>query len=493
MLVFLGSSYGMLLIIALNMCIFVIENLPIIKMKKTRTSLALAGVILGVCSWAQTPVLDLQECLRIALSESPTIKVADLEVERMDYTKKETIGQLLPTVDFGASYNRSLAKQVMYMNMDFGSLGGGSSEEEIPQSRASKSDGGIKVGLDNSYSVGFSAALPLIAPQLWKSLSISDSQILRSVETAMQSRQNLVNQVKSAFYSLLLAKDSKKVIQESYDMAKLTYETYSKQFSYGAASEYDVLRTSVAMKNIEPELMQADVAIRQARLQLIILMGMNTDFEFEVTDKLSNYEKTMYEETLSINPDYANNADLRILDVDVQTLKKTVDLQKLAFTPTLALTANYNWTSMSNGNPFRNFRWNPYSSLGLSLSFPIFQGGQRVNRLKQAKVQLTELQLQRENLERSIAMQVDLALDNVQVNVKQIASCSESVSQAQRAYDIMVKSFDIGAASYLNLRDSELGLTRARLAYYQAIYNYLIARSELELLLGSAPEASLSK
>lgn len=456
--------------------------------------MAFAGAMFCVCSLAQAPVLDLQDCLRIALSESPTVKVADLEVERMDYSKKETLGQLLPTIDFGASYNRTLAKQVMYMSMDFGSLGGGGNTDETPSSRASgTSDGGIKVGLDNSYSVGFNAALPLIAPQLWKSLSISDSQILRSVEAALQSRQNLVNQVKSAFYALLLANDSRKVIQESYDMAKLTYETYSKQFNLGAASEYDVLRTSVAMKNIEPELMQADVAIRQARLQLLILMGMKADFDFEVTDRLSNYERTMYSETLSINPDYANNADLRLLDIDLRTLKNTVSLHKLAFAPTLALTANYNWTSMSNGNLFRNFRWNPYSSLGLSLSFPIFQGGQRVSRLKQAKVQLAELQLQRENLERSVAMQVELAMDNIQVNVKQIASCSESVEQAQRAYDIMVKSFDIGAASYLNLRDSELGLTRARLAYYQAIFNYLIARSELELLLGTAPEANLSK
>lgn len=50
----------------------------------------------------------------------------------------------------------------------------------------------------------------------------------------------------------------------------------------------------------------------------------------------------------------------------------------------------------------------------------------------------------------------------------------------------MKRSFDIGAASYLDLRDSELALTRSRLAYYQAIYNYLVAQSDLELLLGNA-------
>lgn len=71
-------------------------------------------------------VMPLDSCIAIALSDNPTIKIADMEVTRLDYSRKETLGQLLPTVDFGASYNRMLAKQVAYMNMDrFGSMGGG--------------------------------------------------------------------------------------------------------------------------------------------------------------------------------------------------------------------------------------------------------------------------------------------------------------------------------------------------------------------------------
>ena len=94
---------------------------------------------------------------------------------------------------------------------------------------------------------------------------------------------------------------------------------------------------------------------------------------------------------------------------------------------------------------------------------------------------------QRENLERTVDMQVKVAIDNIKMNVKQIASCAESVGQAERAHSIQEQSFDIGATSYLNLRDSELALTQARLAYNQAIYNYLVAHSNLELLLGNAP------
>lgn len=458
--------------------------------KNISVGLMLLSVPMLAC--AENVKLSLDECLAIALSDNPTVKVADMEVERLDYSKKEVIGQLLPTVDFGANYNRTLEKQTMYMNMDgFGDFGGagdgdGESGEASSHSRAGGGgNGGIKVGLDNSWSLGFQASLPLIAPQLWKSVAVSDTQILRSLEAARQSRQNLVDQVKSAYYGLLLAQDSRIVIQESYDMARLTHETYVKQAAAGAASDYDVLRTSVAMKNIEPEIIQADIAIKQARLQLLVLMGVDSAFEFEAAAKLADYEQTMYDEVFALEANYSNNADLRLLDIDTKLLEQQVAMKKLAFVPTLSLTANYNWTSMSNGSPVKNFRWSPYSMVGVTLSVPLFHGGSRWNSLKAASIQAKEMKWQRANLERSIAMQVDIAIDNIKLNVKQIASSSESVTQADRAHTIMEKSFEIGAASYLDLRDSELSLTRARLAYYQAIYNYLIAGSKLELLMGN--------
>ena len=446
---------------------------------------------------ARAAELSLDDCLRIALSESPTVKVAEMDITRVDYLKKNNLAELLPQISFGAQYSRMLAKQVAYMNMSgFGSLGGSTSggedegdngESGTPAAPASKGRGnGIKMGLDNSYSMGFSASMPLVAPQLWASMKLSDAQILQSVEQARASKLDLVAQVKQAYYTLLLANDSKRVIQQSYDMAALTYDIYSKRYSAGDASEYDVLRTSVAMKNVEPQLLQADIAIKQAKLQLMVLMGVDASQDLQFKGELSDYEKTMYEDVMALPTDYSLNTSLRQNELQQNTLDQSVRVNKMAWYPTLALTANYNWTSSSDGSPFKNFRWNPYSVVGLNLSIPLFTGGRRNNNIRMAEIQATQNRLQRENIERSVSMQAKLAVDNIQLNVRQIASCSESVGQADRAHTIMQQSFDIGAASYLNLRDSELALTQSRLTYYQAIYNYLVATNDLELLMGTA-------
>lgn len=436
---------------------------------------------------AQERVLTLDECIYIALSENPTVKVADLEVVKVRYSRQETLAALLPNVSFSGQYNRTLKKQVAYMNLD--GFGGGDTEGEAPTEEAgeSRGDKGFEMGLDNSYSMGFSASMPLIAPQMWASMKLSDVEIESAVEKSRASRLDMVNQVKNAYYALLFAIDSKRTVQQSYDMARTTYESYVNRQAVGDASEYDVLRASVAMQNIEPELYQCEIAIRQARLQLAILMGMDVNTPFTVAGDLEQYSTDMYEHALSLQADLTNNTQLIQNQIQMRQLRQTLSYQRAAWYPTLSVTGNYMWNSSSNGSPFSNFRWTPYSVVGLQLTIPLYTGGARYSRVRQAQVALDQMEFTRHDLTRSLTSQAVLAIDNINLNVKQVASSQLSVSQAERAHTIQQQSFEIGATTYLDLRDSELSLTRARLSYLQAIYNYLVANSNLELLLGNAP------
>lgn len=413
---------------------------------------------------AHEVTLSLDECVAIALDSSPTVKVADLEVKRVDYSKKEAIGSLFPQINFSLSYQRSIELQTIRMDM------GGESQK-------------LKMGSDNTWNTGFSASLPLIAPSLWKQIRISDTQILSNLEAARSSRLELVNNINKAYYALMLAISSREVIKENYDIALFNANLYEKQFQQGTASEYDVLRSSVQVKNIEPELLQADISVRQCRLQLIVLMGIGSELEITPSQSLDELQRDMYSHTVG-NLSLEGNSSLRSLELSQRMARQTVDLRRFAFLPTLSASFNLNWLSLSNGSPFRNQEFSPYSTVGFTLSLPIFTGGSRYNSVRQAKVQALELELQRENLVNTLRMQVDLALDNINKESRQIETSAEGVRQAEKAHEIMQKSFEIGAATYLELRDSELALTSSKLTYLQSIYNYLISVSELDMLLG---------
>ena len=416
---------------------------------------------------SDTVMLSVDDCVKIALNENPTIKIADMEITRIDYSKKETIGQLFPNISFSAAYSRTLAKQTMYMN------NGG-------QTMA------IKMGRDNTHNAGFSASMPLVSVALWKSIKLSDNQILQNIEASRTSRISLINQVKNAYYALLLAYDSHAVLVENHATAKVNADIYEKKFKNGTASEFDVLRSSVAVKNIEPSIIEAENSIRSLELQLKVLMGMDVNHNIKPNTSLSDFKSTMYADVMAMNSDLSMNSDLRKLDLQTDYLKKAVDVQKASWLPTLSATIGYNWYSMSDGSPFKNFTWSPNSSVGLSLSWTLFNGGQRYYKQKQAELSYKEMAWQRDNLSRTLEMQRQIQLDNIQKNVKQIETCTASVEQAVKANQIQEKSFKIGASTYLDLRDSEDALMSSKLAYYQAIYNYLVAKSDLELLLGNA-------
>lgn len=409
--------------------------------------------------------LSREECVSIGLQESPTIKVANLEVKRMDYSKKEILANLFPSIDFSGAYQRSIELQTLEMSM------GGQSQK-------------IKMGTDNNWNFGFSAAMPLVNASLWKSISLSDTQILQTLEDARASKLDLVDNINKAYYALLLAIDSRQVIQENYDLALFNADLYKKQFDNGTASEYDVLRSQVQVSNIEPELLQADISIKQCQLQLKVLMGIDNNVTILPNIDLASMQREMYGYALGADYSLANNTSVRSMELAQKLADQNVTLQKFAYIPTLAASYNINWNAMSNGSPFKNQSFNPYSNVAIALSVPIFSGGSKLQKVRQAEVQVKELELQRENLMNSLNMQVALALDNIDRQVKQISSSEQGMKQAAKALEIMQKSFEIGAASYLDLRDSEIANSSARLAYLQSIYNYLVSTSDLDTLLG---------
>lgn len=427
---------------------------------------------LTVARAGDTLRISRNECISIALQDNPTIRVADLEVKRMDYSKKEVLAAVFPSIDFSGTYSRTIELQTMSMNM------GGQSQQ-------------FKVGTDNNWNFGFSAAMPLINPQLWKSIQMSDTQILSMLESARASRLDLVNNINKSYYALLLAIASRDVVKQNYEIARVNHQIYEGQYQQGTASEYDVLRSKVQVSNLEPELLQADISIRQCSLTLKMLMGIDHEVEIMPDITLKDMQREMYGYSIGSDRSLQANTQLRALDIQTKLLKQQLTLKKFAWIPTLAVSYGMNWNSMSNGNPFRNQNFNPYSNVALALSVPIFNGTGRYQAVKQAEVQLKEMTFQRENLVNNLSMQVDLALDNINKQVRQIASSEEGMKSAAKAYQIMQKSFEIGAASYLNLRDAELANTSAQLAYLQSIYNYLVSTSELDTLLGKEDSFSL--
>jgi len=413
-----------------------------------------------------TLTVSLPKALEIAISQSPTIKVADKEIQRVDYSNKEKFGALYPNIAATGSYQRALKKQKVFF--------------EIP-GMTSNPDG-FEMGQDNTLNAGINASIPLIAPTLWSSLQMNALDAQLAVESARSSKLSLINQVTKAYYGILLAQDSYSVLKHTYDNTVENARIIKNKFKQGTVSEFEWIRFDVQVRNAQSNLISAETAVNMSVLQLKMLMGLDMFTGLNVEGSLADFEKNMYSDVLSIDTTSLHgNTDLNQFDLKSRQLNHTLKIQKSGWWPTLSASFNYMYMAMANDNVA--LKWFPTSTAGVQLTIPLFQGGTRVYKEKQLQIQIDEMKYQRDNLRRSLELQVLSYLDNIKKAISKIESNKEGLRQADKALVISQKRYEVGSGTYLDIANAQLSYIQAGLAYNQSIYDYLSAKADIEKLL----------
>jgi outer membrane protein TolC len=406
--------------------------------------------------------LTLPEAVRIALSENPTIHVADQEIELKKTAEKEAWAGLFPEASLSGSYSRTLKKQSFAMM-----------------------DTVMQVGTTYNAAGGLSISLPLFAPALYKSISLTKTDVKLAVEKARSSRLDMINQVTKAFYQLLLAQDSYEVLKMSFRQSEDNFRIVSAKYDQGTVSEYDKITAEVQMRSIKPTVVSARNGVNLANLQLKVLLGMSTDVPVAIDGNLKDYEMSMFTRQALPEPsNLSNNTTMKQLELNAQMLRQTLKLNQTNFMPTLAASFSYQYTAMDNKFNIKNYTWRPYSTIGLSLSIPLFKASNWTT-LKQTRIQMKQLEENRLNTERQLTMQATSYLDNMAASTESVVSNKEAVYQAQKARDIADKRYQVGKGTILELNSSEVALTESRLTYNQSIYDYLVAKADLDLVIGN--------
>ena len=411
---------------------------------------------------APTMHLTLDKAIELALSENPTMKVAEKEIELKEVSKTEAWQNLLPTV--------SLTGSVTY---------------NIKVAEIKTSMGSFKMGMDdsNTWNGALQVSLPLYAPAVYQTMSLTKSDLQLAVEKSRGSKIALVNQVTKAYYQLMLAQDSYNVLNENYKLAETNFNIVNAMYEQGRVSEYDKISAEVQKNSAWPSVVSGKNAVEIAKLQLKVLMGITADVDLVIDDNLKNHEAEM---TMVANNeiDLSNNSSLRQIDMQGELLGRQRKLMKTSYLPTLALVGSYQYQSMSNTNwEVNKFNWSNASSLTLSLNIPIFKASNQTQ-LKSNKIQQYQLAETRINTERMLGMQAQSYIDNMTKSAEQLQSNKNAVELAQKGLEISQKRYDVGRGTILELTNSQVSLTNVKLSYNNTIYDYLVAKSELNKVLG---------
>ena len=469
-----------------------------------------------------TIVLSLDDALKIALSENTSVKVADMEIQRMKYAQRGSYGQLFPQINATGAYNYAIKKQKVYFGSDSDDSSSGSSSgggmaamyasmldpimyyiqqlytatntpfveyvaPTTPGSGGSSSsgDGAIEMGRTHQVTLGLSASMPVVNFQLWQSLRITGDQVELAVEQARESRLGTVASVKQAYFAVLMAKASYDVYNAVYENAVQNYKLTETRYKAARASELEMARAQSSLAAAIPNLYNAENAIYLSLWQLKAVIGVDLDRAVDVQGTLEDYAQHMfYDLNEGEEASLDRNSQLRQLASQAEMLAKQIRMQQYAYLPSLSMQISYNYYTQSDKFNLSQWKWLPSSTLVFSLSIPIFSGGQRYHAIKQTRVQADELALQRENAERQLRIGIRQSLSTMDTSMKTYDAAKEALKSAEKAYDIASKSYQVGKSTLTDLNNTELTLTQTRLQVAQAVYNFVVAKAGLEQTLG---------
>lgn len=408
--------------------------------------------------------INLQKAIEIALAENPTIRVADKDIELKKIADTEAWQNLLPTLDANLALQHSIKVAAIKTAM-----------------------GEFKMGMDGSTTAnaGVTLALPLFAPAVYQNMKMTKEDILLAQEKARSSRLDLVNQVTKAYYSTLLAKDSRDLIQKTYKIASDNFNLVKQKFEVGKVSEYDKITAEVQMRNMNSSVVSAETGLNLALLRLKVLMGINTDININISDSLNAYkdEVTLANAEAPVG-ELSNNSALRQLDMNMGLLERARKILKTSFMPTVAMQVQGQYMSYSNDNwNVFKYHYSPSSTLSFAVQIPIFRAS-NWTKLQSNRLQISQLSDTRDNTVRQLSMAAESYRQNMITTITKIESDMEAVKQASKAVQISSKLYEVGRGTILELNQSETALVQAELTYHQGIYDFLTNKADLDYTLG---------
>jgi outer membrane protein TolC len=438
----------------------------IINNYSRRNALLVLLLFLTVNSFAQNNIVisDVDQALSLAMVNNSDIIRARLDKLKADEKVSEVYSDnLVPTITLNSRYFRTFKKQVIQI---FGQT--------------------FETGADNNFinSLDITEPIPILGTPVFSGIRIAEYYSKVQEENLVAVEFDVRNNVKKAFYQTQLAKAVVDVNSLTLKNAQDNFSVVESKYKIGVATEFDYLRAKVKVDNILPILSKSERNYEISRKVLLNAIGLKTDDRIEVTGELQYDSTEVFGNTEDIiNKIADNNVAVRQLILGNKINKELVDVDKANYLPKLYLFGTYNLSSSQNDNrslfsyPFFN---SLNAGLGLSWNLNLFRNSYKV---KQSEIEVKKNEEQLKDIKQKLKLtseSVIIALDDAK---QRLVSQKNTIQLAERGVELANASYRAGVLNQIDVQDAELTLYQSRLGYYQAIYDYQAAKSELQKLL----------
>lgn len=420
---------------------------------------------------AQAIDVDLNTAIQLAMKNNHDLKLVQLEKQKADELVSEAWGSsLLPKVNGFANYRRAIKRGEITIETPFFT-------------------GAFPEGTENTMTFGANLEQPLFTGAVFLAVRVARIYAEIAEKGVFAYREDLIVNVKKAYYSVLLSKEVLELSKVSLKLAENNLKDSEALFNAGMVSEYDLIRSKVQVKNIIPEVEEAEKSVVVAENLLKLILGIDLDKAINITDALE-YRRLTVENYVSMKNELNDrNFTLKQLKLQVELQDDAVSYEFTKHFPELYFTATWSSTAQENDpRAFNNWRYKNAVYVGLNLKVPIFNGLQTSSKVQQAKIDLWKAEELLTRQSKFLDNRLREILLSINETEKKVEAYSSAIDEAQLGYDLSVKRYASGLGTQLEMVDGLVSLSRAKVNYFSSVYNYHILHAELDQLLSKQTE-----
>ncbi len=410
--------------------------------------------------------LTLDESIKIGLENSHMLHSSKMQVNYANARLSEINTNRLPSLKFSAAYTRLSAITPFILNTPFG---------DFNISPSILDNYNMKVTLQQPIFTGF---------KLSSSSNIAEYNYKATQEQYNRDEQELIYNIKNAYWNLFKAKKVKEVTDQNVEQIKAHLTNIQNFYEQGLSTRNDLLKVQVQLSESELRQIDAKNAVKLAKINLYNIIGIPLNANSQIPDSIDIKTKEVNDLDDYIEKAMTNRPELKAMQYNIKAGEAGVTLAESNWYPQIYLGGNYYYSKPNQRifpaeNKFKD-TWD----VGVSVSVDLWNWGATVDKTDQAEAQLEQAKDSYKIIKDNVVLEVNSNYLNLVQSKDKIAVADESVRQAQENYRVTDETFKKGLALNSDLLDSEVALLQSNTNYIQALVDYELAKAQLEKSIG---------
>lgn len=422
--------------------------------KKTILFLSIMLTCSGFLGFSQDTLrLTLEDAKSYAMENSRTIKKANISVQKAESARWQAISSMLPHIDASLGYTDYFG----FVSMGSSILAYG---DLTPK---------VSVALSGAQLVG--VQLSNISQSMAQISALSDELIIKT-------------NVSSTYYSILVAEESKRILQGNKDNVKKLYESTVQLVKVGMAEQTAADQLEVQVGTMENAIRSVERNIELAYNSLRLILGADVNMPIALTQTLESFtNKDVALSVAGMSFDLNNNYTVQLLDQKVELSKKQVNINQWAYGPTL--TGYYQYCTKDYFGKVPAYESIPTNTFIVKLSIPIFSSGERYSKVKQSKFDLQTSELEKQETVDGLLVQEKQLRFNLKSAIETYELQKKNLDVYQRIFDKASEKYQYGILSSTDLTTINNNLLIAQNSYISALMEMFTAQINLQKLLNN--------